>query len=149
MWYFYTLLVISIIYVIFMPKRLKNREMYSTWGIIAALGYTLDISLGIILDLYDLGRPGYQIYDILEDLAAGPALAIIYLNHMPVNKNKWIPYLIFWTTLSDCIEWGSVFTGYERLEGWTPWYSIPIYLAVYIFLRWHIKFLREKEEHFN
>lgn len=136
--------IISLAITYFMPKRLKPQEIYVTWGILAAIGINSDLFLGEIVDLYDFGQPGVQLSDLLVDAIFPPSLGIIYLNYLPSSDYKRLSYMLAWTAASTLIEWLSIIWGFENVShGWIVLYSVPIYLLVFIFLNWHIKYIRK------
>lgn len=136
-------IAINFLIIGWMPKKLTPQEIYVTWGMISAIAINSDLLLGNLLDWYDFGRNDLQLYDLIVDAVLPSSFAILFLNFMPVHCSKSsLRYIIIWTAFSVAYEWVAVWVGFENLKGWTPWYSTPIYFAVFLFLRWHIGFIR-------
>lgn len=144
MWYPYTLIVLFLLIVLFMPKRLTWREMYFSFGIIGLSTWLGDILVGDVFKAFQLG-PSSKTYiiDYLFVTIIPPAIGLIYLNFLIYNKSilyKWV-----WVTLSFLLELGAVLSGYMTNKGWKTWYSIPVFIVVFIvFLPLHLKILRHE-----
>jgi hypothetical protein len=128
----------------FMPKNLSRQEMYSTFGIVSIITISVDITLADTwLHLYEIWKPGIQISAVLVEAFLTPSFAVLYLNFMPSKRSKFVTYLLIWVIGSVVFEWLSVQFHYLTYYKWSIWYSFPIYLIVFLFLRWHINFLRK------
>lgn len=143
-WFPYVTMIFNLLFIRFMPKNLTKWEMYHTWWMLSALTIYSDLFFGDVLDLYDFGEKSIQFMDLPIEALLPPSFGIIFLNFLPENNKRYIIYLMFWTMFSVAYEWLTVFFGFERLKGWVPWYSAPIYLLVFIFLKWHLHSLRKK-----
>jgi len=146
MWYIIAAFIINLIIIWFMPKRLSKQEIYISWLIIAFIAYFSDGFLGQIFDLFDFQEPELQIGDMLVDALLPPSYGIIFLNYLPTERNKSLSYIIYWTIFSVVFEIGAVLSGFEDIsKGWNTWlYSPPIYFLVFVFLRWHLHFIRKR-----
>jgi hypothetical protein len=133
---------INVLLIWLMPKRLTRQEIYCTWGILAAVAINTDIFLGHIIDLYDFEQPGVQWYDLLVNAIMPPSFGVIFLNFLPPIKRAF--YIIVWVCLSVLVEWGAVLSGFERLKEWNLAYSAVVYLGIFLFLCWHLRFLRSR-----
>ncbi len=138
---------ISLLYMLFMPKRLSWREIYLTFGIGAFLAILLDvIVMSGLIDIFDLGDPNKQgLGDLLSYGIAAPCYAIIFLNYFEQEK-KWM-YVVLFTLLSFLSEWILVQVGFMELKGWNTWWSIPVYIIIFGFwLPWHLRVMRNVSE---
>lgn len=141
----YITLAITIAIIWFMPKQLSRKEIYITWGFMAALTVYTDLSFGAVLDLYDFGNsPKIDFYDLPLQATLPASFAIIFLNFMPQRKIHFVIYLILTVLFSLIYEWISLLTEYLVYKGWKMWYSIPFYVIGMLFLRWHLFFLRKR-----
>lgn len=136
-------LIINLFIILFMPKRLTRQEIYITWAALAAIALNSDLYVGNILDLYDFSTADVQFSDLLVDFILPPSYGIIFLNFMPKRKYRLTAYIILWSIYSVLFEWATVYFRFEKLKGWTPWYSFPIYLFVFLYLYWHLHWLRK------
>lgn len=146
MWYIITALIINLIIICFMPKRLSKKEIYLSWLIIAFIAFYSDVFFGVVIDLYDFGKPNVQFSDMLVDALLPASYGIIFLNFLPSDRKKSLKYIIYWTIFSVVFEIGSVLFGFEDIsKGWKPWfYSPPIYFLVFVFLRWNLHYIRKR-----
>ncbi|MFC5452921.1 hypothetical protein [Paenibacillus aestuarii] len=141
----YFTFIIALFIIWFMPKYLSRREIYITWGWMAALTVYTDLILGVIFDLYDFGNePAIDFFDLPLQATLAPSAAIIILNFMPRSKKSFILYLVAVVLFSIFYEWLCTLTGYIVPKGWKLWYSAPFYLLGTLFIRWHLFFLRKK-----
>lgn len=145
MWYPYTLIIIFLLIVLFMPKKLTLREMYFSLGILGFGTWLGDILVGDVFKAFQLGpSPNTYIIDYLFVTIIPPAIGLIYLNFLIQNKS--ILYKWMWVFLSFFLEWGAVLSGYMENKGWKTWYSIPVFILVFIvFLPLHLKILRPEK----
>lgn len=132
-------LILNLLIIGLMPKHVTRKEIYITWGILSAIAIYTDLIFGHTLsDLFDFGPPGVQFWDLIFEATLDPSFGIIFINFMPVHRKKFIPYLLFWVAFSLCFEWLSVKVHYLNYKGWSLLYSAPIYLMVFLYLRWHL-----------
>ncbi|MBP1935073.1 hypothetical protein [Ammoniphilus resinae] len=141
-WFPYLTIVITLCIVAFMPKHLTKREIYHTWWVLASITVYTDLLFGDVLDLYDLGADGLQLLDLPVEALLPPSIGIIYLNFLPKNKRRHVVYIMGWTVFSVVYEWLAILCGFEKLKEWSLWYSALVYLLVFLFLRWHLYFIR-------
>ncbi|WP_134702283.1 hypothetical protein [Ammoniphilus sp. YIM 78166] len=141
-WYIFAGAVLTLGYMLFMPKKLRWREIYLTFGVVSTLAFVSHTIVGVWFDAFDLGKKGgYGVADIFVMVIISPIMAIIFLNYFKPDK-KWI-YAIIFSIVSFFYEWGAVQAGFMRLKWWHTWWSIPVYLFIFgIFLPWHLRYLR-------
>ncbi|KKI93283.1 hypothetical protein WQ54_05500 [Bacillus sp. SA1-12] len=144
LWYPITLSLILFVIILVMPKRLSKQEIYTTFGIIGYIVWTVDMTLGDPLDFFNVGSgkvtavPELFLYGIIPGL-----IAIIFINYYNEDK-KWT-YIIAFTLISYLLNWLAVKVGIMKLNNWQTWYAIPIFFVVYAFvLPWHLKFIKKK-----
>lgn len=142
----YVSLAITILIIWFMPKRITRKEIYITWGWIAAITVYSDLVFGLILDLYDFVEPEMNFLDLLLQATLPPSFGIIFINFLPRKRRQFIAYLVAVVIISLFYEWLSLLTGYLVYKGWKLWYSAPFYLFGMIYLRWHLSYLRKHAE---
>lgn len=146
-WFPIVLGVVSLLYMLFMPKRLSWREIYLTYGVGAFLAITMDIIImGGQIDVFDLGDPKKEgIGDIMSYGVSAPCYAVIFLNYLKQEK-KWM-YVVLFTLLSFLSEWILVQVEFMKLKGWNTWWSLPVYIVIFGFwLPWHLNLIRKTSE---
>lgn len=141
-WFPYTTIIINVLIIWFMPRNLTQREIYHAWWTLAALTVYTDLLFGDVMDLYDFGPKGIQFVELPIEALLPPSFGILFLNFFPQTKRWGILYLIGWTAFSVLYEWLAILSGFEKLKGWTLWYSAPVYLLVFLFLKWHFHYVR-------
>ena len=132
-----------LIFVVFMPKRLKKKEIYFTFGVVGYVALILDVFVfATAFDLFDLGSPNIVgLGDIMSYGIISPCIALIFLNFYK-QENKWIYVLIF-TVISFLYEIILVNLGYMNLHCWNSLFSIPVHIISFGF--WfplHLKLMR-------
>ncbi|MFP5111945.1 hypothetical protein ACSU64_06140 [Bacillaceae bacterium C204] len=141
-WFTYTALSINLLVIWFMPKRLTLKEIYVTWFIIAMINLSSDFVLCLYFKLYELDGSGIQLRVHLLEWTLGASYGIIFLNFMPKKVHKFILYLTVWVAYSLFFEAVLVHLKYVNFTGWKLLYSAPYYICAFLFLRWHIHFIR-------
>ncbi|OHR69749.1 hypothetical protein HMPREF3291_00375 [Bacillus sp. HMSC76G11] len=143
-WYPITVSIITILFMLFMPKRISWRDIYITFGVGGYLTWMIDSGMNQI-DIFHLADPQkVGVGDVISYGIIPSALAVIYLNYLKFDSKWWL--VILFTGLSFFLEWGMVQSGYMKLNGWHTWWSIPVYLIVYgLWLPWHLKFIRSSK----
>lgn len=141
-------LVVSYIVLIFiiikMPKRLSLQEGYTVFLAVSFHTLFADLLFADIMDLYDLmNHDGPQFTDLLIQISLPALFGILYINFMPVEKEKFIIYFLFWVTFSTIYEQVSRYFGYVEYKGWKFWYSILFYIYACAYMRWHYRFIRK------
>ncbi|MFC4768352.1 hypothetical protein [Effusibacillus consociatus] len=138
--------IIALLVALFMKKRLTRKEIYVTWTTLSGLGIVTDLILGDVVDWIDIGpAPGIQLSDIVILSTLPPAAGVIFLNFMPEKRTRFFAYLLFWAASSVLFEWLSVRVHWLTYKGWSLWYSAPAYVLIFLFLRWHLSFLRSTD----
>lgn len=143
-WLPYTILVINLLIIWFMPKRLTIKEIYATWFVIALINLSTDVLLSLYFNLYELNGPGVQLAVHFIELTLGASFGIIYLNFMPFNWRSFTIYTAIWTVFSIIFELVMVKCQFINYMEWKIWYSIPYYIVAFLFMRWHLVFLRKE-----
>lgn len=146
MWYPYTLIALFLLILLFMPKRLTLREIYFSLGILGFGTWLGDVLVGDVFKAFQLG-PSSKTYiiDYLFVTIIPPAIGLIYLNFLIHNKS--VLYQWLWVVLSFLLEYGAVYFGYMKNIGWKTWYSLPVFILVFIvFLPLHLKILRPEKQ---
>jgi len=144
MWWLlpYIALIINIFIIWFMPKRLTNQEIYVTWFIIALINLSSDVVLSLYYKLYELAKPGIQLRVHIIELTLAASYGIIYLNFMPQKLLKFVLYTVIWVAFSLFFESVLVHFKFINYTGWKLLYSVPYYIFAFLFLRWHIHYIR-------
>lgn len=140
----YSILVINLLIIWFMPKRLTIKEIYATWFVIALINLSTDVLLSLYFKLYELNGPGVQLAVHFIELTLGASFGIIYLNFMPFNWRSFTIYTAIWTVFSIIFELVMVKCQFINYMEWKIWYSIPYYIVAFLFMRWHLVFLRKE-----
>jgi hypothetical protein len=145
-WYPLTSIVLLSIIVLFMPKKMTWREIYLTFGIIGVLTWMSESFIDDIYQAFQLGpSPKTSITDFLFVSFVPECIGIIFLNFLP-KEESWF-YRFSWVIGSFLFEWGTVASGYMINKWWRNWYSIPVYLVIFLFfLPWHLQFMRRQPE---
>jgi hypothetical protein len=144
LWYIMGIGILVFLFMLFMPKRIKWREIYLTFGLIAGLAFMADTITAMWFDFFDLGKKGgYGLGDVMTIAIIPSALSVIFLNFLKLDK-KW-GYVVLFTFLSFLYEWGAVQSGFMILKGWHTWWSIPFYFLMFgLFLPWHLRVMRNE-----
>lgn len=143
-WFPITFGIVVLIFVALMPKRLKMKEIYFTFGVVGYVALMLDIFVfATVFDVFDLGNPNIVgIGDIISYGIISPCIAIIFLNFYK-KENKWI-YVSIFTVISFLYEIILVNLGYMNLHGWNSLFSIPVHIVSFGFwFPFHLKLMRE------
>lgn len=143
-WYPVIVSLVLILIILFIPKRLKSKEIYITFGIVGYIVWTVDTIIAAPFDLFDLatptktGLPELLLYGIIPS-----CLSVIYLNYYKAEK-KWT-YALLFVVISIILEWLTVKVGLMKLKGWNTLWSLPVHFVFYaFFLPWHIKYIRKQ-----
>jgi hypothetical protein len=142
-WYALAWGTVSLIIMLFMRKRISWREIFFIFGVIGYITWMIDMVVAKTFDLFDLGNPKIEgLGDIFTFGIIPSALSVIFLNYYK-PENKWGLAVLF-SALSFLFEWGMVQVGYMKLKDWTTWWSIPVYLVMYVLvIPWILDFLRK------
>ncbi|MEH7014775.1 hypothetical protein V7087_28900 [Neobacillus niacini] len=144
-WYVWTLLIITILFVIFMPKKtLTWAGIFITILFSGGLTWIGDTIVGSIFDLFTLAKK--QTIELTDSLLISfvPAgISAIYINFYN-PKDGWIWAIVF-TLLCFFLELGLVKVGYMINHDWKTWYGILVYFIVFkFFYPWYLKLLSRK-----
>ncbi|TDL64019.1 hypothetical protein E2R56_26605 [Rhodococcus qingshengii] len=144
-WYVWTLLFISILIVIFMPKKnLTWAGIFITIFLSGGLTWIGDTIAGSIFDLFTLAKK--QTIELTDSLLISfvPAgIATIYVNFYKPKK-EWVWAIVF-TLLCFFLELGLVKVGYMKNNDWETWYGIPAYFIVFrFFFPWYLNLISRK-----
>lgn len=143
MWYPYTLIGVFLLILICMPKKLTLKEIYFSIGIFGFGTWLGDVLVGDVFKAFQIGpSPITSPIDYIYVAFVPPAIGLIYLNFLTQNKSY--VYRCIFAFIAFLLEWGAVATGYMVNKGWNTWYSLPIYVFVFLFFfPWHLKFMRK------
>jgi hypothetical protein len=144
-WYVWTILFLSMLIVIFMPKRnLTWAGLFITILFSGGLTWIGDTIVGSVFDLFTLAKK--QTVELTDSLLISfvPAgIASIYVNFYK-PKQKWVLAIIF-TLLCFFLELGLVKVGYMKNHQWETWYGIFVYfIAFRFFFPWYLRLLSTK-----
>jgi|GEM_PF-655146 hypothetical protein len=125
--------------------NMTSKELYASFGLIVALNQVVDLLFAQVIPLYYMG-PDRTIewYSLIIETLLRSSLGLLYLNFIPSERKQYVLYLIGWIALSITFEWIEVIIGYLTYTGWTLLYSTLFYFIFYLFLRWHLGFIRSK-----
>ncbi len=145
MWFAYTIIGVLLLVLFFMPKKLTLKEIYYSVGILGFGAWLGDALVGDVFKGFQIGpSPNTYLIDYIFVSFVPLALGLIYLNFLTEIKSiafKWV-----WAAIAYLLEWGAVASGYMVNKGWKTWYSIPVYVLVFVFLLpWHLKFMRSEK----
>jgi hypothetical protein len=128
-----------------LKKHLKWKEWYVTFMVLGSIGWLGNILFFYQLDLLDSGKPSIgSIPDTIMFFITPACVGVIFFNFFTSIRYKWVVSATF-TIGSLIAEYLLVIVGFLGQKGWEIWYSIPIYIVLYfLFLPWHIKFVRDK-----
>jgi hypothetical protein len=141
-WYVWTLVIISIVFVLIMPKKnLTWVGIFITFVFSAGLTWTFDTISMSTFNLFDLAKKiSIELSDALLICIVPASIATIFVNFYKPQK-EWVFVLIF-TMLCFVLELGLVQVGYMKNNGWNTWYGIPVYFIIFKFLfPWYFNLL--------
>jgi hypothetical protein len=144
-WYVWVVLCITILIVLFMPKRnLTWAGVFITILFAGGLTWIGDTIVGSIFDLFTLAKKQtVELSDSLLISFVPSGIAAIYINFYKPEK-AWIWAFIF-TFLCFFLELGLVKVGYMINHDWKTWYGIPVYFITFrFFFPWYSKLLSSK-----
>jgi hypothetical protein len=145
MWYAYTGIGVFLLILLFMPKKLTLKEMYYSTGVVGFGAWLGDTLVGDVFKAFRIGpSPNTYLIDYIFISFIPLAIGLIYLNFLIKNKSALYKWL--WVVVAYLLEWGAVASGYMVNKGWKTWYSIPVYIFVFVFfLPWHLKLMRNEQ----
>ena len=145
MWYAYTSIGVFLLILLFMPKKLTLKEMYYSTGVVGFGAWLGDTLVGDVFKAFRIGpSPNTYLIDYIFISFIPLAIGLIYLNFLIKNKSALYKWL--WVVVAYLLEWGAVASGYMVNKGWKTWYSIPVYIFVFVFfLPWHLKLMRNEQ----
>lgn len=141
-WFPYICFLVTLIIIWFMPKHLTKVEIYVTWFVVGLINLSSDIILSFVFHLYELGPKGVQLSVHFIELTLGSTHGIIYLNFMPHDVKRFIPYFFAWIAYSILLESALLYFGFITYSGWSLWYSGIYYAVALVYTRWHLNFIR-------
>lgn len=145
MWFPYTSIGILLLIVLFMPKKITLREMYFSIGVVGFGAWLGDALVGDVFKAFRIG-PSSDTYmiDYIFISVVPVAIGLIFLNFLTQTKSALYKWL--WVVIAFLLEWGAVASGYMVNQGWKTWYSIPVFIFVFVFfLPWHLKVMRNSK----
>lgn len=142
--------IINLVIIFFMPKHMTKKEIYIHWFILAYLALSLDILIGVVFDMFDYGpNPSIELSSLIQEAVLPVTFGIIYLNFIPKDKKKYIFYFIAWVLFSCFFEYLTIVFGFMKYKTWTLFYSFLCYIALFLFLRWNLYFVRGSKSYRN
>lgn len=143
-WFAYFSAAAAVAALIFLPKRLTGKEIYITYFVMIALTIYTDLCFGLLLDLYDFINADVSLSDLILQIALPPTAGVLALNFMPSGPKLFVLYLVTAVAAALFFEWLSLKTGYLVYKGWSLYYSLVVYVIGLLFLRWHLRFIRQQ-----
>ncbi len=144
--YMTIVIAILIIFIWFMPKHMKRRDIYIIWISMSYVELVVDLYLDKVLDLYYFAGSNELNPGVLTiKLFTAPVFAIPFLNFMPNKISRFIPYWLLWAAFATFFEWTTVHFGYLTYTGWKLWYSAVFYTLIFPLVRWHYYYIKHKE----
>lgn len=141
-WFPYLSLAINLLVIRYMPRRLTRKEIYVSWVVIALINLSTDVILSLYFRLYELNGGGVQLGVHIIELTLGASFGIIFLNFMPESKRSFFFYTAVWVIFSLLFEMVTVKLNFLNYFSWKWCYSAPYYFAAFLFVRWHLHFIR-------
>ncbi|MCC3647068.1 hypothetical protein NVV31_14480 [Cytobacillus firmus] len=141
-WFPYLSLAINLLVIRYMPRRLTRKEIYVSWVVIALINLSTDVILSLYFRLYELNGGGVQLGVHIIELTLGASFGIIFLNFMPESKRSFFFYTAVWVIFSLLFEMVTVKLNFLNYFSWKWFYSAPYYFAAFLFVRWHLHFIR-------
>ena len=144
MWYAYTIVGIFVLILLIMPKKLTIREMYYSAGVVGFGAWLGNALVGDVFRAFRIGPSTNTFFIDYIFISFIPlAIGLIYLNFLIKKKSALYKWL--WVVIAYLFEWGAVASGYMVNKGWKTWYSIPVFIFVFVFfLPWHLKLMRNE-----
>lgn len=143
MTYMIIVVAILLVYIWFMPKHLDRRDMLVIWISTSFTELVVDLYLDKGLNLYYFGASNeLEIRVLTMKLFTAPVFGLIYLNFMPKNFKKFIPYWVGWAIFSTMFEWTTTYFGYLTYTGWHLFYSFIFYVAILPIVRWYYLYIK-------
>ena len=121
-----------------LPKRLATITVITLWVFNYALAQTADFTIAVPpYDLYDVNdRPELEITDFLFYFFTYPPVSyfVVYIYSMlELSAKRLAAYLVLCGFITEMMEWSaSRWFHVYKYKGWSPWYSAPVYIAVYL-----------------
>lgn len=149
-WFTIVSLLIGLILMWKLNKTFSFKEilLYFLFGVFIGILFDHTISVPPV-DYYDVNdTSSFQLMDFLTYLMYGPySYLLIYLYDYFKIKLSYTPvYILLWTSISIFMEFISKLIGiFHYKNGYTIYYSLPIYLLVYSFLICLYRFLQYKK----
>lgn len=143
-WFPILTIAVNLVFIWYMPKRMTHKEIYTTWAVLSMLSLSVDTLFGHSgeITLLHFQEPGLHVSDLLIEIMLAPSFGIIFSNYMPERLGAFIQYTVGWIAFSTLYEWVTVQIDFLVYDGWKLWYSTVIYAITFVFIRWHMYFLR-------
>lgn len=127
------------------PKRLTNREIYTTSTFAVLFNLLADLYFDVKYDWYSYFETGVQWAYIPLIFGLFPALSIIFLSNYPFSKKMRykVYYILGWTLFGVIYEWASIKVGMLYHDGWGLWYSALSYPIIFIILVCNLQITRK------
>lgn len=144
--YMISIMILLLIFVWFMPKRISLRDMVVIWITASYVEIVVDLYLDKVMKLYHFGASDeLSVFALTTKLVSAPLFAIPFINFMPREFKRFIPYWIAWVVFSTFFEWTTTKFGYLTYTGWELWYSFIFYLFMLPLFRWFFLFIESNK----
>lgn len=147
MWYIlFTILSWIVLLVLADKKRIK--EYIPAFLLSSVIGYSLDAVFDVALKSYLYYNPPLPngILIMMMELLIGPTYGVLFIQYLPENKNKYLPYIAGWIILLLALEALFHETGLLLYYKWNYFYSTLTYLFTLILLLWQHHYLFERSK---
>lgn len=142
MWYI-LLAILSWIVLLILADKKRIKEYIPAFLLSSVIGYSLDAVFDVTLKsyfYYDPPLPNGILIMIME-LFIGPVYGVLFIQYLPTNKNKYLPYIAGWTIFLLLFEAVYHETGLLLYYRWNYFYSTLTYLFTLILLIWQHHYL--------
>lgn len=145
MWFLILSALVFSLFAIFMPKKLKPIEIFSTIFFAMTLQDNADVYLDLKMNLYGYFSKGPQWSVLIAIIGIYPAITTIFLNYYPMANKTFhkLIYIVGWSGFALVYEFWAVKSGYFYHNGWTYWYSAICYPFLFYLLVIVLKVVRK------
>jgi hypothetical protein len=127
-------------YIFWLPRRFPHTLTI----VIVLFSLSLEKAADLILEyppysLYYLNdKPEYELFDLITCFLypASGYLFLYYYDKWNIRNFKNFYYIVGWSIFAVLFEWITVITGVFVYQGWTLFYSFPVYLITICLYTW-------------
>jgi len=153
-WFIIAILIIGFILVWKLPERFPIKESFVYFIYFVFLGMIFDLTIGIRpFDYYDVNdKSSYELMDFLSHLTFGPFgyLYIYFYDFFKLKNSYSTIYIFLCTIIAVVIEHIAQTLGvFHYKNGYTIYYSFPIYLLTLMSALYLYKLLNSKKDNAN